>query len=284
MNRLLLPLAALTLIAFLAAVDAGEPAVKPINLEKLNTTADEDDPFLTPDGQYLYYASNSAGTFDIYYAKKGAKEPFGAGSLAQTVSTAEADERSPFVARDGAFYFASNAVPDPSFKDLKNYDLKKKTGTQAALPLPGVSEKDDELHPWITAGGKEFYFSRKTKEGWILMLAQGPTPGPIGKAAPVGFGPGFHHATLNSSGLLMFLQGPLEKDRWGLFTSTRAKIGAEWSKPAPLTMLNHPDAPRGDLSPSLSADGTKLFFASDRPGGKGGLDLWMVPTAQLGKK
>jgi Tol biopolymer transport system component len=37
------------------------------------------------------------------------------------------------------------------------------------------------------------------------------------------------------------------------------------------------------MTPCLSPDGSKLYFSSDRPGGKGGLDLWMIPTAQLAK-
>ena len=51
--------------------------------------------------------------------------------------------------------------------------------------------------------------------------------------------------------------------------------------PEPLANLNHPQAPRGDMSPCLSADGKRLYFASDRPGGQGGLDIWYVLTAQL---
>ena len=45
-----------------------------------------------------------------------------------------------------------------------------------------------------------------------------------------------------------------------------------------LERLNHPDAPTGDTSPSVSHDGTKLYFSSDRPGGKGGRDLWVIET------
>jgi len=70
--------------------------------------------------------------------------------------------------------------------------------------------------------------------------------------------------------------------RWGIFRSSGS--GQSWSSPEPLLALNHPDAPKGDMSPALSHDGARLYFASDRPGGKGGLDLWVVPTVQLGKK
>jgi hypothetical protein len=35
------------------------------------------------------------------------------------------------------------------------------------------------------------------------------------------------------------------------------------------------------MQPAITADGTRLYFVSDRPGGKGGLDIWTVATAQL---
>ena len=92
----------------------------------------------------------------------------------------------------------------------------------------------------------------------------------------------FHHATLTPDGKVMYLQGPLDKGRWGLFRSTWD--GKAWGKPEELTDLNHPEGPTGDKSPSLSRDGMLLYFASDRPEGKGGLDLWVVQTAQLKKK
>ncbi len=147
--------------------------------------------------------------------------------------------------------------------------------------MPAINEKTDETHPWITPAGKEFYFSRKTEDGWKLFIANGPMPGPIGKERPVGFPAGFHNATLSKNALTMYLQGPVENDRWGLFRSRRAKVGAEWSKPEPLTMLNSSEGKRGDITPSLSPDGARLYFASDRPGGKGGMDIWYVLTSQL---
>jgi hypothetical protein len=269
----------LPLVAIRDPAPAGEVTpIKAVNLEKVNTAADEDDPFVSADGASLYYASNTGGTDGIYLSKRGGGKDWPAGK--PYLVSKDFDQRSPFLHKT-TLYFATNEVPDPSLKKLKNFDIWKKDGMLAAVPVLDISDKTDELHPCVTPAGKEFYFSRKTEEGWKLFIANGPAPGPIGKARPVGFAAGFHHATLSKDSLVMYLQGPLEVDRWGLFRSTRTKVGADWSKPEPLKTVNHTDGNRGDLSPCLSADGARLYFASDRPGGKGGLDLWYVLTSQL---
>jgi len=239
------------------AGDADTP--KAVNLDKMNTSADEDDPFVSADGSALYYASNTAGSFDIFVSVRKGTAPWPAGKPVVAINTKDADERGPFLSRDGKLYFASNRIPDEKFKDLKNFDLKVVVGTRAPLMIPGISEREDELHPWVTASGKEFYFSRKTKDGWQLVVANGPTPGPIGDAKLAGLPTGFHHATISANGLTMYVQGPIDKNRSGLFRSTRGKLGSAWSKPEPLARLNHVEGARGDLSPCLSADGPALF-------------------------
>ena len=256
----------------------------PTNLGKVNTKADEDDPFLL-NNQVLLYTSNGGGKYDILVSQRqgGGSKTWPAGRPYPGLNRKDCELRSPFV-HGGKLYFATNRVPDAKLKDLKNFDILVKSGERAPLILPGISEKEDELHPWITSAGREFYFSRMTEDGWVLLVARGPNPGPIGDPVKVGFKVNFHHATLSSSGLTMYLQGPLPKDRTGLYRSKRAKVGAPWTKPEPLTMLNHPEGERGDMSPCLSSDGQRLYFASDRPGGMGGLDLWVVETAQLKMK
>ncbi len=46
-----------------------------------------------------------------------------------------------------------------------------------------------------------------------------------------------------------------------------------WSLPRPLARLN---SPGWESQPALAPDGTWLLFASDRPGGLGGQDLWLA--------
>ena len=228
------------------------------------------------------YATNRNGVFEVDVSRRTAlTQPWTAG--APLIHLNDAEVRTPFFYKDFQF-FAANPVSDEKFAKLKNFDLFRRVDQGAPIPLLGVCEKEDEQRPWIAAAGTEFYFSRKLKDGWTQFVGIGPVPGPIGKAKEVGFPPGFSHATLSVSALTMYLQGPLEEGRIGIFKSTRAKVGAAWAKPAPVVRLNHPNAKRGDLCPCLTADGLRLYFTSDRPGGKGGLDLWTVLIADLAPK
>ncbi len=261
---------------------AQEPGlIKAINLDKVNTSADEVDPCVTANHLTLLYATQTKTGFDVFVSKRGTTAtPFPTGKPWSDLINKPCDKRSPFW-RDGTVYFSCNAAPAER-KDLKNFDLWHKKGEMAALPLLGdVNQAEDDMFPWVTPSGKEFYFSRKTAEDWVQFVANGPTPGPIGKAKPIGFPPGFHHATLTAAGLTMYLEGPVEKDRLGIYRCKRTKVGGPWSKPEPLDQLNHPEAKRGDMGPSLSGDGSRLYFVSDRPGGKGGLDIWYVATDRL---
>jgi hypothetical protein len=261
----------------------GNDPIQATNLGKVNSKFDETDPFLAADNLSLLYVSNSSGNFDMYLATRStAALPFGAGQPMTAFNTRDADERSPFYTADRTLYFASNRIPDPSFKDLQNFDIFERFGPREPSQLFQVSTKRHEIAPWLTPKGTEFYFSRKTDQGWRVFVAKGPAFGGVGEGVQIDEIPaGFSHPTLTPNGLSMYLQGPGDKDRSAIFRSTRAKVGGKWSEPKQLTNLAHPESKQGDMSPRLSASGLTLFFASDRPGGQGGLDLWSVKASAL---
>ena len=59
-----------------------------------------------------------------------------------------------------------------------------------------------------------------------------------------------------------------------LYVSQRADSSAPWGAPVNLGAVIN--TPSNDRSPALSRDGHFLFFASDRPGGSGALDIWVA--------
>jgi Tol biopolymer transport system component len=274
--------------SLLSEASSGARLVTPTNLA-VNTKADEDDPFLSSNGLTLWFSCNGAGKFDILMAqRRNVRAPWGKGELPDSYVQSQVDDRCAWLTRDGVYpqylYFAT--LKD---KETKNLDLyvavKQDSGKAFTEPTPvhAANSKADEMSPWLSADGKQLHFSRKTKDGWrVYVCTRAQATGAQGFEKPVRIEelpPNFHHATLTRDGKTMYLQGPLKGGRTGLFVTTKSTQG--WGKPEALTMLHDPKAPKGDRSPALSADGNLLYFASDRPSGKGGFDIWAVQTAEL---
>lgn len=53
------------------------------------------------------------------------------------------------------------------------------------------------------------------------------------------------------------------------------KFNNQWLKPFPLDQNVNMDGFRS-MNPCISKDGTTLYYSSNRPGGEGGMDIWMV--------
>lgn len=168
-------------------------------------------------------------------------------------------------------------------------------------PLEGISTEYDEYLATVSPDGECYYFTRRqpyrrqsafgseTVDREFFSCSR-QTPGG-------GFGPGaplpspFNEAmgegspTINlSNDLLIFTQlheqkipgangsGEQVYPNYDLYYSEFDGYG--WSSPVSLgNKVNRPDS--WESQPSLSSDGRVLFFASDRPGGYGGADIWM---------
>ena len=61
---------------------------------------------------------------------------------------------------------------------------------------------------------------------------------------------------------------------------TSSRSDAAWGKPAPFTITN--DTLSCYAHPAVSPDGEWLYFVSDMPGGKGGLDIWRIRLSANG--
>jgi hypothetical protein len=275
----------------------------PLNLAALNTAADEDDPFVARDSKHLLYSSNASGHFTLMVSEQHRPLPFFPGSEKWPAGKEvegpdpQTDNRSPYLTADNHdLYYAEKTIvksPADANQPPPNYEIvhsaRSNLGALKQFTEPGfvqsVCTEQDEVAPWLSDNGLELYFSRREKDGWHVWVAQRPPARPgqprgaFGEPHQIKELPaGFHHATLNREGTILYLEGPLGGKRSGLFRSKRGSVKQAWGKPEPLEGLSHPDAPTGDHSPCLSWDGFRLYFSSDRPGGKGGLDLWVIET------
>ena len=67
--------------------------------------------------------------------------------------------------------------------------------------------------------------------------------------------------------------------RWGIVLGVLACAGsakADFTFGTPTNLGPTVNSPSRDLKPSVSADGLSLFFTSTRPGGLGGMDIWVT--------
>lgn len=272
--------------------DANEPP-KPVNLA-VNTADDEESPSLSSSGLALLYTSTAKGKREIYQSvRPNRNTPWPAGKP-MLDNPGKAESAGGYLTTDGKYpqylYFATDFDPvNEKTQKGDNLDIyfliRQRPGAEftTRVPVHSVCTAADEAHPWLSADGLHLYFSRKTKDGWRVGVASKPRAGgTFGMPRLLDLPVGFHHATLTPDGRTMYLQGPLGNNRAGLFRA--AALAKGWTQPEPLAMLNHPETTKGDLAPSLSRDGSLLYFSSDRPGGKGGLDLWVIPTAALTPK
>lgn len=288
--RKLCGLAALSVALLLPCLPAAEDdLLKPFNVPA-NTAGDEDEPHVGDGGLGLYFTTSKGGKDELRVAsRRSVAQAWPAKSFEiDDYVKNKGETRGAFTTTGRYPHFLFFSARD---KGGKNFDLfvavRQDVGRVWTAPTPvmNVNTESDELHPWVTSDGKALYFSRKTADGWrVFVSRRAGASGPQGWGEPeqVDLPIDFHHATLTPDGKTMYLQGPLEKGRWGLFAATRAAKG--WGKPEPVEGLNHPEGKTGERSPNLTRDGQLLYFASDRPGGKGGLDLWGIRTAMLKKK
>lgn len=77
--------------------------------------------------------------------------------------------------------------------------------------------------------------------------------------------------SISADGLTLFFASTRSGDM-DLFTTTRRTRDDSWATPVNLGAPLNP--PSTEWSPWVSADQLEVYFASDQPGGYGGLDLW----------
>jgi len=275
-----------------AGLVVGQPSERlaPVNLT-VNSEKDDDEPYssVRNGAGHLFFTRDG----ELHFAQRSGQS-WGKAKVFEELVQHRGEYRSVYVAYQKPtsqfphyFIYATNRDLNKPDGKGDNFDIYLKLRDNAAgvdvnvaIPLH-FSTADDELHPWLTPGGT-LYFSRKTKDGWrIYSATAGKEKMSFNKPEPVNLPIGFYHATITPDGRTMYLQGPAENKKAAIFRS-RLDNG-EWSTPEELKELNEPMAQRGNMSPSLTRDGATLYFVSDRPGGKGGLDIWAIATDKLKK-
>lgn len=276
---------------------------EPKNLGAVNSPFNEQNVFLSKDELTLYFTSDrpgGLGDLDIWISQRESVDsPWPAAvNAGPPINTPSADF-APNLSTDGHLLFFGSSRPsgqgttdiyvsrrsDPNdafaWEDPVNVGAPINTPDQEAAPFYLQNAEDGSANLYFNRGplasqGADIYYASVTRKG--------EAQGPVVFVAELN-DPAFNDAavTIRKDGRESFFfstrtGGLGANDLW---TSTRQSIHHPWEPPinagAPLNTAF------GDNTPNLSFDGRTLIFASDRPTGLGGRDLWMSVRTRIGK-
>jgi hypothetical protein len=250
--------------------------------DQLNTSYQDGCPFQSPDGLSLYLASNRprfAGDLrtdlDIWVAHRASpSDPWGPPeNLGEPVNSAS-DDFCPTPVHGGGLFFVSRKVtpgvtcgmgdiyfarhnPRHGWRELQHLACGTEGGPNGPLDEQGPS--------YIEAGGPQLYFS----SGPDIHVSRQGADGRFGPAVPV--------PELNSPAAdiqpnvrkdgLEVVFASMRKPQVGhdLWSATRESVDAPWSEP--VNLGDEVNTPANETRPSLSWDGSTLYFGRGPIGG-----------------
>lgn len=154
---------------------------------------------------------------------------------------------------------------------------------------PIVNSSYNDASPDISADGLSLFFQSERPGGsgeWDLWMARREkkdddwgTPVNLGLTVNSSTSDQTPHISGDSLSLYFFSIRPGGSGWADLWVTTRATTADDWDNAVNLgPMVNSATL---DSDPSISADGLELYFCSDRPGGSGGADLWVVTRSTI---
>ncbi|HCO92829.1 MAG TPA: hypothetical protein DIU00_02570 [Phycisphaerales bacterium] len=263
----------------------------PVNLGSVvNSIYHEGSPDISSDGTSLYFDSlrpDGLGNWDIWLIR--AKTPhydWGSPEVVPPPVNSRYGESGPCISAGGlSLYFASDRPG--GYGDFDIWVATRKTTEdpwEEPVNLgPNVNSWAYDNHPSISSGGLSLYFdSRRPNPSGSLgnndLYVSTRSTTADDWSIPTNLGPKINTSKIQyspnilSDGMTMFFDSRItNRDIW---MTTRRNPNDDWDTAVPL------EPPMNtsyiDTDPSISVDGSIIYFVSNRPGGNGGFDLWQA--------
>jgi len=271
---------------------------EPTNLGQIvNTSSIDAGPSISADGLSLYFSSDRTGGYggqDLWITTRETindpwSEPV---NLGPTVNSSASEAHPDISANDRELYFRS---PRPG--GFGGHDLWVTTRATVSDPWEPpvnlgsiVNTSSRDSIPNISADGLSLFFASNRPGGsggydlWVTTRAT--TEDEWG--TPVNLGPTVNSSyweeepCISADGLALFFSSerpPGEYLSGDIWVATRPTTNDEWGEP--VNLGPNVNTSYVDTAPDISADGSILYFHSDRPGGFSGRDLYQVPIIPI---
>ena len=247
------------------------------------------EPSISADSLSLYFVSNrpgGSGDSDLWVATRPTtddewEQPV---NLGLTVNSPAKDEN-PCISADGLeLYFASNRTGSYGGHDIwvTRRPTKDDVWGEPINLGPMVNTDMMDISPCIAADGLSLYLTcyQRDRIGCydLFVTKREATDSPWGE--PVRLGPDVNYQyndvtpSIAADGLTLFYTRGAEPLSACLWMTNRASTSELWSPT--VCCFSMFDASSFDYAPSISADGSVLYFESRRTGGFGDSDIWLM--------
>lgn len=232
-----------------------------VGLRSAGATDFDTSPFLTNDGQALYFASDRSGAGDLLVASRTGADSFGdVKPVPGIVNTATDFEGSPFLAPAGlSLFYARGTTSTTLYVAMR---ASTTTAFDKSAPVVGLGVAQLQDNPFITASGKTLYFTSSTDgTTFDIFRAVRGGDGAFGKAARVeelSFGTKNSRPTLSDDELTIYFTS----DQSGPFRIYRARRADKTAAFANIAIATELAVGASSFTGHVSGDGcTMVFFA-----------------------
>jgi Tol biopolymer transport system component len=238
-----------------------------INVTMANTNANDWSPSLSDDGLELVWETTVSGNQDLYGAiRQAPSDPFGAASSLDVLNSPQADASPSLSADRRTIYFSSNRTGQ-----WRLYRATRAATTDPFDPPAIVPELANVgiLGPAISSSGDEIVYTDLGESTLSRAVATNGTFAVAGAMTELGT-TASAYPDLSRDALTIYF----DTNSSVLVSATRSAPGAQFSMPSAIPGAMNSGA--GEADAELGDRDRQMVFSSNRTGGAGNWDVWLV--------
>ncbi|PKL81156.1 MAG: hypothetical protein CVV25_01575 [Ignavibacteriae bacterium HGW-Ignavibacteriae-4] len=255
--------------------------LEPVNVSVLNTASDEFAPSWNVYTSTLYYTSKIGGAEKLYTSTKNADGFFQEGKyLDAPINTIHENiSYINFLTEDKAYFSAFLLAKSQPRLQLFYSNFKKKAWSEG-FPIEEFASDSFVGHSSISPDKNQIIFTKQSEDGDLdLMVSYRLEDGSWREPSAIeimnSIGDEITPHFASDDTLYFASNGQGGPGGFDIYYSIKSE--GMWQRPSPLYELNT-EYDESDVCTLPSGD---ILFASNRPGGKGGLDLWLASNSNL---